>query len=129
MTQDKVRLSNGTVLLNVHTEDVCAGQHCCIHNPSQHHMLQWPGHWEPLFKQMWRTCPHNMEHPDPDDLTFHRAKFGDEEVSVSSLHGCDGCCQSPATPPEAPGKTIDERMAETTPVDLTRLPGGSNDGH
>lgn len=108
MTKDKMRLENDTVLLNVHTQDQCAGQPCCVHNPSNHHMLTWPGDWEPLFKQMWRTCPHNMTHPDPDDLQFHRAKFGDDDAAVQALHACDGCCQPGLTLP----KEISDKVSD-----------------
>ena len=98
MTKDRFRFNDGTVLLNVHTADQCAGQHCVIHNPSQHHMIEWPAEWDNDAKQVWRECPHLLLHPDPDDLAFRRT------VSLLAQHGfflhyCDGCCQPPIPAP------------------------------
>jgi hypothetical protein len=91
--KDIVALRDGPILVNVHTADRCAGQHCCIHNPSPHHMLLWPPRWEKKEKRMWRLCPHKFVHPDPDDLAFLRKAFGHERASMYAVHGCDGCCQ------------------------------------
>lgn len=94
--KDIVAMNNGPVLVNVHTAAECAGQWCCIHNPSNHHMALWPHHWDSFFKQMWRECPHEMHHPDPDDLTYTRS--GNDPGAVALwLHNCDGCCQPPKT--------------------------------
>jgi hypothetical protein len=32
-------------LLTTHDEAKCRGQHWCIHNPSAHHMRDWPMNW------------------------------------------------------------------------------------
>jgi len=85
-----------TVLVNVHTEDQCAGQICCIHNPSQHHMTTWPPHWNGAWKQLWRRCPHLRLHPDPDQLSYILRRWGHEIVAETMVHMCDGCCQPPA---------------------------------
>lgn len=72
----------GTVVIeNVHTPDRCAGHHCVIHNPSDHHMRGWPLNWRDDWGIMERICPHGIGHPDPDDI-------GD------GVHSCDGCCRS-----------------------------------
>lgn len=97
---DAVIMNNGTVLLNVHTEDVCQGQPCCIHNPSGHHMADWPPRWHNYSKQMWRTCPHGFVHPDPDDAWFIRRRYSEQEIIIRFSHGCDGCCLPPTPPTE-----------------------------
>jgi hypothetical protein len=89
--KDMVAMIDGTVLVNVHTQDQCAGQSCCIHNPSQHHMALWPHHWD-REKQMLRECPHGYLHPDPDDLAFKRHMHANV-AARRALHRCDGCCQ------------------------------------
>jgi hypothetical protein len=71
-------------VLNVHDKDKCAGEHCCIHNPSNHHMVTWPQHWRDDRGLMERICPHGVGHPDPDD-----PKIANE---YEAIHGCDGCC-------------------------------------
>jgi hypothetical protein len=86
-------LADGTLLLNVHTADQCAGQRCCIHNPTEHHMAEWEPRWDPEHKQMWRRCPHRLVHPDPDDLWYLRQRWGHKAASLLGIHGCDGCCQ------------------------------------
>jgi len=94
--KDIVALRNGPILVNVHTQDRCAGQHCCIHNPSPHHMVTWRPRWDRVEKRMWRECPHGHVHPDPDDLAFLRKAFGLDAASLYAIHGCDGCCQPAA---------------------------------
>lgn len=95
MTKDIVGLNDEhhTVLVNVHTAIQCQGQTCCIHNPSQHHMLTWSPSWDSIYKQMWRKCPHGLRHPDPDDLAYIREHWGTAEAARSYAHPCDGCCQ------------------------------------
>lgn len=77
-------------LRNVHLADKCAGQYCVIHNPSDHHMREWPLNWRDDTGIMERFCPHGVGHPDPDALDFH-ARLGQ---SWSGVHGCDGCCRA-----------------------------------
>ena len=91
--EDIVALRNGPLLVNVHTADQCAGQHCCIHNPSQHHMLTWEPIWNGVDKQMWRECPDGLPHPDPDDVAYLRRRHGVTRAALLLIHGCDGCCQ------------------------------------
>jgi hypothetical protein len=91
--KDIVAMTDGTVLANIHTADQCSGQHCCIHHPSGHHMATWTHRWDSTDKQMWRVCPHQMLHPDPDDLGFHIGRYGEWEGRVLFTHPCDGCCQ------------------------------------
>jgi hypothetical protein len=84
----KWTLVGGQVVQNVHSEEVCAGQACCIHNPSNHHMRNWSMNFRADRGFMERICPrefpgdtgHGVGHPDPDD------PFADP------IHGCDGCC-------------------------------------
>lgn len=94
MTKDIVGLNDGhsTVLVNVHTVDQCAGQPCCIHNPSNHHMMRWTPSWDDTYGVMWRRCPHGNLHPDPDDLDYWRHR-NMERARVRFTHVCDGCCQ------------------------------------
>lgn len=77
----------GEVSLRVHNRKQCEGEYCCIHNPSQHHMLSFPLNWRGDRQIMERICPHGIGHPDPDDAAF-RASKGDTDT----VHDCDGCC-------------------------------------
>lgn len=90
--------------LVVHDPEACKGQHCCVHNPSDHHMKDWPLNWRGDKGIMERICPHGVGHPDPDDLA-HRHRVAQqrsagkadsiywlEDVNTSTIHGCDGCC-------------------------------------
>lgn len=71
-------------VLLVHPASKCKGEYCCIHNPSDHHMRDWPQNWRDDRRIMERICPHGIGHPDPDD-----PKTKNEYEAV---HGCDGCC-------------------------------------
>lgn len=81
-----------TVLKNVHAPHLCAGRHCVIHNPSDHHMVTWPTLFRGDRGFMERTCPHGIGHPDPDDITYYWKSY---QIDIS-VHGCDGCCFRPA---------------------------------
>lgn len=71
----------GQTLHNVHSPEICQGRPCVIHNPSDHHMREWPTHYRFDRRIMERICPHGIGHPDPDDPFTGRG-----------IHGCDGCC-------------------------------------
>lgn len=83
---EPIALHDSTLLL-VHDPARCAGQPCCIHNPSDHPLNSAPLIWRDDRKIMERQCPHGIGHPDPDDVTVRRG--GGEGV-----HGCDGCCRA-----------------------------------
>ena len=74
----------------VHNKESCKGGNCCIHNPSDHHMKDWPTNWRGDRGLMERLCPCGVGHPDPDDLAFKESIGVD--VKVEAIHGCCGCC-------------------------------------
>lgn len=88
-------------VLVTHPADRCAGEYCCIHNPSWHHMRNWPLVHR-LDKPIYtfngklilseRTCPHGIGHPDPDSLSYMQRITG---RSGWGTHGCDRCCVPP----------------------------------
>lgn len=78
-------LVGGEVLLT-HPKDDCLGEYCTIHNMSNHHMVEWPQKWDEYDRRINRICPHNVGHPDPD------------EISKNKEHTCDGCCIPGYTP-------------------------------
>lgn len=84
-------LPGDQILVNVHPQDKCEGRHCVLHNPSEHHMRDWPTLWRADLGIMERTCQHGIGHPDPDDLAFHLT-LGHDWLSV---HSCDSCCSIP----------------------------------
>lgn len=95
----------GTVLVNVHAPSKCAGEACVMHNPSDHHMRDWPTNWRGDRGLMERLCPHGIGHPDPDALAF-QVRIGNDWQGV---HGCDGCCRAPHAAPTSPD--TDEEQA------------------
>jgi hypothetical protein len=82
-------IQQGMSLLRVHDPAKCAGDACCIHNPSDHHMRTWPQNWRGDKAMMERLCPHGVGHPDPDDLAVRTTRW-------AGVHGCDGCCRRPS---------------------------------
>ena len=83
------RYVDGTgLVIYVHDEVDCRGTYCCIHNPSCHHMRDWPTLWRWDRHLMERTCQHGVGHPDPD----HINNLPQGRRRVESTHGCDGCC-------------------------------------
>jgi hypothetical protein len=84
------QLRGPIIIHNVHSADKCAGQPCVMHNPSQHHMVDWPCNWRDDIQLMERLCQHNVGHPDPDCVAYITQMLGE-----AVIHGCcaDGCCR------------------------------------
>ena len=80
----------GQRLTNIHSPEQCKGSYCPIHNPSDHHMKDWPLHWREDRGFFERICKHGVGHPDPDDVVYH-----DKHGVDIGVHGCDGCCLPP----------------------------------
>lgn len=76
----------GQILNNVHPADQCLNPNgCTIHGPSNHSMVYFPQVFRADRGFMERICPHQIGHPDPDELPIF--------VNLTdSIHGCDGCC-------------------------------------
>jgi hypothetical protein len=92
---DAVFLPDGT-LLRTHPERACVGDHCCIHNPSDHPLRDAPQAWDPRLRAVYRTCEHGVVHPDYDDFAF-RIRVGTSSalLALIGVHNCDGCCHWP----------------------------------
>lgn len=76
---------------SLHSEDVCTGEVCVVHNPLDHHMREWPMVWRedripPIVE---RVCGHGVGHYDFSQWDFHKTLGVGGWVSV---HGCCGCC-------------------------------------
>lgn len=82
----------GPVVLRTHRADACTGEHCCIHNPSDHPLKDADLNWRADRGLMERLCSHGVGHPDPDDIEFKRRTRGDQYADAEAIHGCDGCC-------------------------------------
>lgn len=80
----------GEVVLVTHPAEKCAGEFCCLHNPSDHPLSSARLNWRSDKRQMERICSHGVGHPDKDSLNFTK-RVGHYEGWMS-VHGCDGCC-------------------------------------
>lgn len=76
-----------------HTSDVCIGQWCSIHDPSDHSMRGFPQLWRTDRMIMERTCAHGIGHPDPDHMAHLKRTLPPRDYEAEGVHGCDGCCQ------------------------------------
>jgi hypothetical protein len=81
--------------INAHIADRCTGNQCPLHNPSAHHMAQWPIVIR-ASALAERVCVHQTGHPDPDSLRFMTRETGETHWA---LHGCCGCCRAPELAP------------------------------
>lgn len=94
---DIIFMHNGDAL-RTHPPERCEGDHCCIHNPSDHPLRDAPQFWNDRFKTIKRACAHGALHPDPDDF-MHKWRAGVSLVGLTliSAHPCDGCCRWPVS--------------------------------
>lgn len=113
--------------IRTHGPEACRGRHCVIHNPSDHHMVDWPvvhrldrqvevGHGLVLtaegleyqdggvYTLTERTCPCGVGHGDPDSLAYAALIGGPEFARVQSVHGCcpERCCARRDPEPDDP---------------------------
>lgn len=80
------------IAFSVHEKSVCEGDFCAIHNPSDHHMVDWPMLMrEDKMYLIERMCKHGVGHSDPDSVKAFEA----HGIGGMGIHGCDGCCASP----------------------------------
>ena len=70
----------------------CTADGCPIHAPSSHSMRQFKRLWRADRALMERICPHNVGHPDPDDIAYKKKTRGAVYAHNEAVHGCDGCC-------------------------------------
>lgn len=74
--------------IRTHAAGECALEHCAIHNPSTHPLMDAPLHYRFDRGILERICKHGVGHDDPDDLAF-RKSVG---MEAGGVHGCCGCC-------------------------------------
>ena len=86
---EKFEFVNGTAW--VHGKGDCAGEFCCIHNPSMHAMVE-----EPMILRettlVERQCKHGVGHTDPDSAAYLNEYGPVGSRGTWGIHGCDGCC-------------------------------------
>lgn len=65
----------GAVVL-VHEEAECCGNHCVIHNPSDHKMRHLPTYWDDVLKLMFRMDSVNrVKFLDPDEIAYQKRRI------------------------------------------------------
>lgn len=80
-------------VMPIHDEQRCRGTFCTYHNPSDHHMVEWPKYVR-ASGLIERTCTHGVGHPDPDSVEWIVRVTGQDHWYS---HGCDGCCANVVT--------------------------------
>jgi hypothetical protein len=102
----------------MHRREQCEGEPCTFHNPSNHHMKDWPITVRyDRYGLAERLCPHGVGHPDIDSVNWlkglydsgvlfrigvldppdpERAKEPNfDAYNIFTTHGCCGCCIPP----------------------------------
>lgn len=80
-------------IVKTHGSAACAGETCCVHNPSDHHMRDWPLVFNMNKAGMGeRVCEHFVKHPDPDAVAHFKLKFPIFIYKGLVVHNCCGCC-------------------------------------
>ena len=78
----------------IHDQSKCAGRHCVIHDPSNHHMRNLPLVWNSMYRRTERICSCGARHPDPDHIEYVRITKGDTAAAQAATHVCcsRSCC-------------------------------------
>lgn len=97
-----------------HPLDECIGENCVVHNPSSHHMRDWPQRWQ-NDGVLNRICPHGQAHPDPDQFGLWVA----QGCETKAVHACDGCCAYPLQP-QPSHRTAADVEAELSMLQMVR---------
>lgn len=84
----------GQGIVRTHGTALCRGRPCCVHDPSDHHMRDWPLTFDMERAALGvRTCPHGLTHPDPDSIAyFYGTALHPNQLARLLLHACDDCC-------------------------------------
>jgi len=90
---EEAKLEHSPVLLMAHPPGKCAGEHCTLHNRSDHPMRAFMQHWRDDRGLMERICTHGVGHPDPDQWDYLVQRYGERRAHSEFVHGCDGCCR------------------------------------
>lgn len=81
----------GKIQLNIHGPEMCNGNACPFHAPSDHSMVSWDTNVRlDKFGLVERLCEHGVGHPDPDSVAYYDS-IGKTGMGI---HGCDTCCWS-----------------------------------
>lgn len=76
-------LSGGQVIYNAHREGTCFGEHCPLHNPSEHEYRYLPLRFN--GKHMYRVDGEKL-YVDPDDYDFSQSHYAILRNSAKCLH-------------------------------------------
>lgn len=91
-------------VFKVHPATQCAGEFCCIHNPSNHRLRDAPLNFRFDRGITERICEHGVGHPDPDSGDFLKRVDPERYKRIAwGIHGCDGCCG-----PSLPNQSTEE---------------------
>lgn len=103
-------------LVQTHGPDRCVGVHCCVHNPSDHHMRDWPLVFRfERYGVGMRVCLHGYAHPDPDGVVYMLEAVKQIDVDPKTItpwlftHECDMCCHADA-PAAGPAVLVPRQM-------------------
>lgn len=102
---DDIRISRESRFWHHRTH--CRGRYCAVHNPSNHHMKDWPQQFEPKLYEMYRICPHGHKHHDPDHIDYMVSSGKRTRGSFGYTIAC--MCGRPPFP-QAVKKIIAERL-------------------
>lgn len=110
----------GSVIEVGHNESSDGEERCPFHNPTVTALVFAPLRYSGAMGLV-RVCPHNKEHPDPDDMNRQRQEYPvyAKTVEVSHDRSCDGCCvdAEPIVKPDDPGS----HRADTGMLSLATL--------
>jgi hypothetical protein len=81
-------LTSGRTLTH-HDPDVCNGEPCPLHNPTDHRFRQYPLDWKEEWGIMVRVMKDGQTIPDPDDYHVRQGGY----ILVNSFY-CEDCEQT-----------------------------------
>jgi hypothetical protein len=85
---EQTEMPDGRVLTH-HNGNVCFGQYCPLHNPSDHSLREYPLDWDAKAGVMVRVLPDGGTEIDPDEYRLHSP----EKYLYRNAAKCKGCLE------------------------------------
>src|ERR1035438_1170060 len=103
--EDGHQLEHSEVVLeHTHPKGACYGEHCTLHEMSDHPLRKYEQVW--TEGRMWRKCEHGNLHPDPDEFGLGPDSMGHRCCEEHCCKGAYGASDGARAAKRAAGDAV-----------------------